>query len=596
MRWLANRSLKSTILWLFVPLILVFVPVTGIVSYMLASQQLRANAETSINDTLFQTKNYMNDRLTALLTDLTALDNSSDIRSLFYRAGQPSFELQPRDYMTLSKQIDKVYSDFYTIIDSIGIYYNEGRIAVLRQDYLQMDAAWDVKPFLQYPYDTASQVYWLNIHKDELGAQRGANVAGLYKWVGGPRGDRTGLILIQLKEDFFRELLTAPKISNNGYLMLVSPESAISFKAAQSPYELDQKQLHEELQKASNPVSGRIDMRSSEGRKMVVLYDTIGINKWKIAAVYPQDEIYEKINDIQYVSLSVMAAVLIVVVLLSGVLANIIARPLGKLTRQIDRIEQGNLDVAVPERPSREIGILSKGIQDMLERIKLLLAQVEHEQEQKRLSELAALQAQIQPHFLYNTLFSIKQLCEMNETKEASQMITALSNYFRISISKGNEIISIANELEHVKQYLYIQHQRYGSRISYTINVPEELQDGLIVKLTLQPLVENAIYHGVKKIRRPGVIEITGWMDENNVYLRVKDNGAGMSPERLVQLENSLSAAAEGNPNEAPPVGFGVRNVHRRLQLHYGQDYGLSFVSEEGAGTAATVKIPLRRA
>ncbi|WP_028549833.1 cache domain-containing sensor histidine kinase [Paenibacillus sp. UNC451MF] len=596
MRWLANRSLKSTILWLFVPLILVFVPITGIVSYMLASQQLRANAETSINDTLFQTRNFMNDRLTALLTDLTALDNSSDMRSLFYRAGQPLFELQPRDYVTLSKQLDKVYSDFYTIIDSIGIYYNKGSIAMLRQDYLQTDAAFDSQSFMQYPYETASQVYWLNMHKDELGVQPGGNVAGLYKWLGGPQGDRTGMILIQLKEDFFRELLSAPKISANGYLLLASPERAVSFKTAQSPFEIDQEHLRRELMNPSIPSSGRMDMQSTEGKKMVVLYDTIGINKWKVAAVYPQDEIYEKINDIQYVSLSVMAAVLLIVALLSGILANIIARPLGKLTRQIDRIEQGNLDVVIPELPSREIGILSKGIQDMLERIKLLLAQVEHEQEQKRLSELSVLQAQIQPHFLYNTLFSIKQLCEMNETKEASQMITALSNYFRISISKGSEIIPIANELEHVKQYLYIQHQRYGNAISYEIEMPAAMKEYLIVKLTLQPLVENAIYHGVKKVRRPGLITIHGRIEGDDCYLSIKDNGYGISPERLEELRRSLNGLRDDAEEEQPVVGFGVRNVHRRLQLHYGSEYGLAYESEEGSGTVVTVKIPRRHA
>jgi two-component system sensor histidine kinase YesM len=465
---------------------------------------------------------------------------------------------------------------------------------MFRQEYLKMGMPFDPERYLQYPYETSSQMYWLNLHPNEWGPQQGPPVASLYKWIEGPLGERTGLILLQLKESFFRDLLSTPKISPNGYLLLASPDQVVSFKDTQLPYSLDNELLRQELMKQS-AASGKIRLESKGGKQMTVLYDTISINKWKLAAVYPQDEIYENINNIKYVTLSVMLAVLLIGVMLSGLLANIIARPVTRLTRQVDRIEQGHLEVVLPDPPSNEIGILSKGIQDMLGRIKQLLAQVEHEQEQKRLSELAVLQAQIQPHFLYNTLFSIKQLCEMNETQEASQMITALSNYFRISISKGSEIIPVASELEHVNQYLIIQQKRYGKAISYEINVPAEMEDCQIVKLTLQPLVENAIYHGVKKVRRSGMIEIHGWMEGETCYVQVKDNGYGISPERLEALEHSLNSSKDRTDEEQAPVGYGVRNVHRRLQLHYGVEYGLTFHSEEGRGTTVTVVFPARR-
>lgn len=591
MKWLFNRSLKRTILWLFIPMILVFTPVTGIVAYLLASQQLRANAETGIHDTLAQTGNFINDRLTAMLTDVTALDSSSEMRSLFYRADQKEFALKPQDYVSLSKSLDKVYSDFYTVIDSVFVYYNKGRISIYRQDYLKTDFPFDEQAFLRYPYSTSAQMYWLNLHDNELEPGKGSKVASLFKWVGGAGEDRTGIILLQLKEDFFRNLLTAPKISSNGYLLLASPDGFVSFKSAPGRYEVDEQALRQELL-SRDSLSGRIDLSSKENKKMVVLYDTIGINKWKLAAVYPQDDIYAKVNAIQYVTLSVMGIVFLLAVWLSSRLAHFITRPITKLTRQIGSIEQGHLELSgVAAPPGSEIGILHKGIQEMLDRIKRLLTQVEYEQEQKRLLELSVLQTQIQPHFLYNTLYSIRQLCEMGENDEASRMITALSNYFRISISKGSEIIPVATELDHVLQYLTIQRMRYGDTFAYETEVSPELLPCPIVKLTLQPLVENAIYHGVKKVRRAGLLRITGYIEQGNGVLQVSDNGKGMSPNELARLQMSLSRE---ETDETAPVGFGVRNVHRRLQLHYGPQYGLTYQSAEGLGTTVTVVFPLQ--
>ena len=585
MRWPYQRSLKSTILWLFIPMILLIVPITGIVSYSLAAEQLKTNAETGIRDTVSQTRNFLNDRLTALLTDMTELDRNSDIRSIFNRADQPNFSLKPMDYVLLSKNLDKVYSDFYSIIDSIFVYDDGGRVSMYLNDYMKRDVPFSIQPYLARPFATNSQVYWLNASPNTFSSSTGDKVAGLYKWIGGKHGERSGIILFQVKEKFFRSMLTAPKISTNGYLLLASPDGMMSFKTTSGKYAIDENWLRNELMKAES-ASGKIEFENADHKKMTVLYDTIGINKWKIAAVYPQEEIYRKVNYIKYVNLSVMVAVIILAVMLSSLLANIISKPLHVLTRKINSIEQGNLNVVLIDRPNNEIGILNKGIKDMLERIKQLLSQVEHVQEQKRLAELSALQAQIQPHFLYNTLYSIKQLSEMGETEDASQMITALSNYFRISISKGSEIIPVSSEIEHIKQYLYIQQMRYGDQFSYEIDVDATMLTCRIIKLTLQPLVENAIYHGVKKVRRPCLIRISGWCEDSICYFQVQDNGAGMSSDRLIELNNSLSEESD----EQQGIGFGVRNVHRRLQLHYGSEFGLSYESILGEGTIVTVK------
>lgn len=586
-----KRTLKSTFLLFFIPLILVFVTVTGTVSYSLASSQLRANAETSINDTLTQTKDYLNEKLSSVLAELTAVDNSSELRALFQRADRPGFWMKPEDYLILSRQLDTVYANLYSIIDSVYLYYKDGKIAFYRKDYLQTGKVKPPDEFKTLPYTSSSWVYWLNLHSSQRDIA-GEQVISLYKWVEGNEGPREGILVIQLKEQLLRSLLSVPEISPNGFLLAASQDGLVRFKTVEGRYAMDEMALQEKLL-ATPAGKGRFETESLTGHKLTVIYDTLAMNKWKLAAVYPQQDLYTKFRSIKATILSVMAAVILLAVLLSGWIAGKITRPLSQLTREVNTIDMGYLEVKLFDHPNQEISILNKGIRDMLRRIQELLGQVKQEQEQKRLTELSVLQAQIQPHFLYNTLYSIKSLCDMNETEDASSMLMALAHYYRISISKGNSIISVASEREHIIQYLYIQQMRYGDTFSYKLELEEDMLSCLIVKLTLQPLVENAIYHGVKKSRSPGQIEVRGWLAGGDGYFQVKDNGYGMEPERLQAIREELrreSFEVEDGGGESGQIGYGVRNVHYRLRLHYGQGYGLSYESILGEGTTVTVK------
>nr|WP_240159729.1 sensor histidine kinase [Paenibacillus aceris] len=283
-----------------------------------------------------------------------------------------------------------------------------------------------------------------------------------------------------------------------------------------------------------------------------------------------------------------MLLVIIFAVVVSNIVAHIITKPLIKLTQTVNRIDDGNLAIECNAVPSNEIGVLSRGIQDMTLRIRNLLTEVKEEQEKKRSAELAVLQSQIKPHFLYNTLFSIKQLCEMEENKDAAEMVTALSNFYRISINKGNEVIPISLEIEHIRNYLYIQQMRYGEDFIYEIDIDPEIMNCHIVKLTLQPLVENAIYHGMKQKRGQGLIRIRGQLANQEVRLYVEDNGNGMSDEEVKAINQSLREEEDsGNV-----LGFGIGNVNKRLQLNYGACYGLVYENRISGGIIAMIRIP----
>jgi two-component system sensor histidine kinase YesM len=209
------------------------------------------------------------------------------------------------------------------------------------------------------------------------------------------------------------------------------------------------------------------------------------------------------------------------------------------------------------------------------------------EQEAKRKSEMKALQAQINPHFLYNTLDSIVWMAETNNS-EVVTMTEALARLFRITLSRGEDQITLEQELEHVRNYLIIQSLRYINKFDYELDAEESLLQNKVLKLILQPLVENSIYHGIKNKRQKGHIRITARAEHGRLLILVQDDGIGMSPEKAATI---LQSAASDHKDRFS--GIGVRNVHERIQLYYGPEYGLQFESKPGEGTTVKVWLPL---
>lgn len=262
--------------------------------------------------------------------------------------------------------------------------------------------------------------------------------------------------------------------------------------------------------------------------------------------------------------------------------------PVSALCSRVQAISDGDLTVREPVAAQEyEIQTLSNGFEQMVERLNRQIEQNREEQISLRAAELALLQAQINPHFLYNTLDTIIWLIETGKNEQAVGMVTDLSGYFRSSLSKGRDIITLREEEQHVRSYLHIQQVRYKDILKYRISIEGQLSGYMIPKLTLQPLVENALYHGIKMKRGQGEITVTGYEDGEDICLTVSDNGAGMEEERLRQVR----AAMEHKER----VGFGLATVHERLQLLFGSEYGLEITSRKGEGTVVGVRIPKRK-
>lgn len=265
-----------------------------------------------------------------------------------------------------------------------------------------------------------------------------------------------------------------------------------------------------------------------------------------------------------------------------------ITDPIDALFRRVGEIGRGDLTEKPPvQAEDPKLSVLGAGIEEMTVRLNRQIELNRQEQIRLRGIELSLLQAQINPHFLYNTLDAIVWLIETGKNEQAEEMVTSLSTYFRSFLSNGQDIVTMDREEQHIRSYLEIQQVRYKDILEYDIQIDPAIGDCLIPKMTLQPLVENAIYHGIKPKRGKGLISVTGERNQDRVTIRVADTGAGMDPPELETLRRQLEN------DEA--TGFGLVSSYKRLRLMYGADCEFTIESQRGVGTAITIRIPFRK-
>lgn len=264
-----------------------------------------------------------------------------------------------------------------------------------------------------------------------------------------------------------------------------------------------------------------------------------------------------------------------------------VTAPIRELCDMTEKVAEGDFSVRTRKADMDEIGILSQSFNEMTKEIGTLVEDIKQQQVNLHLTETKLLQAQINPHFLYNTLDTIVWLAEEHKTNEVVDMVTALSSFFRTTLSKGRDFITVEEEESHIRSYLEIQQFRYQDILDYSIEIDEELRGYVLPKLTLQPLVENALYHGIKNKRGKGTIRITGKKDAEAMIFKVNDNGKGMTPEKLSELHGNMQKEKPDNNVNS----FGVINVNQRIRHYYGKEYGLSYESSPDKGTEVTVKI-----
>jgi two-component system sensor histidine kinase YesM len=325
---------------------------------------------------------------------------------------------------------------------------------------------------------------------------------------------------------------------------------------------------------------------TKDGERRLITIDTVNYCRWRIVGVAYMDEITAIKKDIRLYLLWIVLLGIIIVISVSAFVSSKISQPIKKLEKSMKQVEKGQFDININIKGEAEVAQLARTFNIMVSRIKQLMEQIVHEQESKRISELNALQAQINPHFLYNTLDSVVWMAEKRKTDEVITMVTALAKLFRISISKGRNIITVREEVEHARNYLVIQNVRYKNKFKYEFDIKEDTLSLNTLKLILQPIIENAIYHGIEYMVDEGYIKISASIIDGKLLFEVQDNGLGMEPEMVLNLLSQESKDKTGS-------GVGVKNVHERIALYYGKGYGLQIESRLEEGTNVKIWLPI---
>lgn len=395
-----------------------------------------------------------------------------------------------------------------------------------------------------------------------------------------------GILLIDIRYSSLQQILENITLGNQGYLYMVSSGGELIYHPKMQLIETGQ--MSENIATAVEYRDGNYrEWYDGEWRDVSV--KSVGYTGWKLLSVTPEKGLPLNNLKMRLFVVFVVAAFLLVLILTNTFISSRITTPIQKLEWSVNAIEAGDLDTEVYMGGSYEIRHLGRSIGDMAKRIKALMQDIVTEHESKRKSEFDTLQSQINPHFLYNTLDIIVWMIENEQKQEAVAVVTALARFFRISLSKGKSIITVRDELEHVRNYLTIQQMRFKNKFTYHIDAKEDVMELVSLKLILQPLVENAIYHGMEFMDGDGEIGVEVYRESEDLWFRISDNGLGMTAE---QVESLLSEKEHISSKRGS--GIGVKNVNERIRLYFGEEYGLTIQSEPDDGTVISIHLPAR--
>lgn len=386
-------------------------------------------------------------------------------------------------------------------------------------------------------------------------------------------GEFMGVLLVDIRSSKIKEVIDSVAFGKKGFVYVME-EDGDKVYAPVNPivYRINESWV-------KKYPSGFVK-KINEGNYQII-YNYSSKTKWYMMGVFSLDETLKSVVEIKNYTFIISLIALSLATSIALILAISIARPISDLRTLMKKAEEGDLTVQFLEERQDEIGDLGHSFNAMMVEINNLLQLVYKEQKSKREAELKMLQSQINPHFLYNTLDTIQWMAMDNEGEEIIKIIESLTRVFRIGLSKGREMISLREEIQHVSSYLTIQKVRYSDRMDYTIDIEESILEEYVPKLILQPLVENSIYHGVKEKRGQGHISIEGKRIKDQIHLIVTDDGAGIEHEKLSLIRERL----DGIKKRDQIIGYGLFNVHERLQLTFGDAYNMVIKSVLGKGT-----------
>jgi two-component system, sensor histidine kinase YesM len=581
-----NQKIKVKILSLY---LMIIISSIGTVSYMISvstEKQLKQNVYYITNEAINQINNNISDKFSIITEQLIKIKYDAELEHLINaNISSISEEEKAEAGIHFKKIFDEIYSfaNNYELIHSMIIYLDNGMRFQLEQGkYRFLIKKLSQSEIRQYS-ENGQNYCWLNAHNDIVFFKEpGVNVVSISAPL--RKGNSLkALIVVNMDTSYLKKMIKNINLGNTGSTIIVSEDGYLASSEYRHTAGLGAIIQNEVLHGPDESAQFEYKAKNVD---FLIIYTTIRVNGWKLAVILKRNELMRNIDKAKYGIICFTLVIILIAAIAAILIAYGLTKPINKLSELMALVERGNLDIRFNTLYNDEIGKLTRQFNSMIEKIKLLISEVAQEQAQKKKIELETLQMQIDPHFLYNTLDSIKFLAEQ-KSDDTSEMVRALGQFYRSSLSKGDGLITVAEEIDHLKNYLTIQKIRYSTQFDYRIEADDNILTCETIKFILQPLVENSIYHGVRKKREKGLISIRGYQEDGDLIFTVYDNGAGIAPDRLEQIRENLNKVYL--PKES---GIGVYNVHKRVTMRYGEEYGLSIDSAKNEFTLVKVKLP----
>jgi len=573
------RSIQSSITVAFLCLILFSILVTSLISYRLSEESVERNSKHYISEIVQQVnlnlQSYINNMENIGILALTNKD-------LKYYIESTSFLLE-EDVRPYEKKISDLFQSIRVTrkdIASIMVFGYNGRIVSDRRiTSLNPNSKIEEQPWYRNAKKEGGRSVLSSPHVQNL-------IQNEYRWVvslsrelksaDGITGE--GILLVDLNLSVIKEICSQINLGKRGYVFILDSEGSIVHHPQQK---LIASNLKTELiDQVMRTGTGSFTAGEGSSKRIYTIQETqFG---WKIVGVAYANELIVNQQQIRLSYLLWTVFALVSVLILSFYLSRRLSSPIRRLQNQMKQVEKGNFGIRSEALPENEIGQLGRTFNVMVSRIKDLMDQIIQNEDFKRKSELKVLQSQINPHFLYNTLDSIIWMAERRKHEEVVEMTSSLAKLFRAIINRNDETVPVRVELEHITHYLSIQKMRYKDKLDFVIEADPAMMDFKLPKIILQPIVENAIYHGIKNKPGLGTIRIVGSIFEDRLEFVIEDNGIGMDPTRIEQMLK---------PSDQPASSIGIRNVNERIKL-FGVEYGVHIKSAPSFGTEVTIVLP----
>jgi two-component system sensor histidine kinase YesM len=573
-RRFGNGSIRYSVFISFTVSALIAIVMSGLTFYARFSSQLQSNVRSENQQLVEQ----VNQSLNSYLRSMIRLSDSISYGVI------KNTDLETN---SIDEKLQLLYDNNTTLVENIVLFDAEGNVLATAPPAALKDGV-DVTRFNWF---SRALEQTENLHFSTPRVQNMfVSTEGSYSYVVSlscavelTYGTRTeqGVLLITLKYGGISELFSNAALINRGYIYLMSSDGTILYHPKQ---QLIATGLFQEDSAYAATLSDGSHTLDNGARRCTLIVRSAGYTGWKVVGVIPQVGLtLDTAHDLLFL-LMIFLIYFEGLVLINALLSNRLTRPIQQLENSVQGLERGEGE-AIYIGGSYEVQHLGRSVQRMVDQMRKLTADIVREHEEKQRHELDALQAQINPHFLYNTLDIIVWMIERNKPEEAVRIVTALARLFRISLSKGRNFIPVRDELEHTRNYLTIQQMRYKDKFTYTIDAPEETLDLAVIKLVVQPIVENAIYHSMDFMDGEGEIRVRVRVEGEDLLISVADNGIGMPQELVDRLLVEHFPISKGS-------GVGLKNVNERIKLYAGDRYGVMIESELDVGTTITLHLP----